>query len=151
MGNPAASPKKGRFSGLADECPAKPSTLFCPNVPKTVPAAVEHSHYGMRGVVLAPLLLLGYISRRVEGFLVLTASTNAPAGSRVSSGRAAASMASAPKKAKPSNDEAVPVALVEHAVAWTATNGLGMVVNDDKGLFTSTHLPFSLLPYGETT
>lgn len=43
----------------------------------------------------------------------------------------------------------VPSALVEHAVAWASANGLGMVVNDDSGLFTSTHLPFSLLPYGE--
>lgn len=57
-------------------------------------------------------------------------------------------MASSPKKAKTS-DQDVPAALLEHAVAWSATNGLGMVVNDDKGLFTSTHLPFSLLPYGE--
>lgn len=101
--------------------------------------------------MLVLLLLLGCLLRRLEGFLVLAASTPAPAGSRTSSGRAAASMASAPKKAKSSSDGEVPVALVEHAVAWTATNGLGMVVNDDKGLFTSTHLPFSLLPYGETT
>ncbi len=57
-------------------------------------------------------------------------------------------MASSAKKPK-TGDENVPAALVEHAVAWSATNGLGMVVNDDKGLFTSTHLPFSLLPYGE--
>lgn len=54
-------------------------------------------------------------------------------------------MASTPSKAKPSDE--VPTALVEHAVAWAATNGLGMVVNEDTGLFTSTHLPFSLLPY----
>ena len=57
-------------------------------------------------------------------------------------------MASSAKKAK-TGDEDVPTALLEHAVAWSATNGLGMVVKDDKGLFTSTHLPFSLLPYGE--
>lgn len=58
-------------------------------------------------------------------------------------------MAFSPKKAKTANEEDVPAALLEHAVAWSATNGLGMVVKDDKGLFTSTHLPFSLLPYGE--
>lgn len=58
-------------------------------------------------------------------------------------------MASSPKKAKTGDDQDVPDALLEHAVAWSATNGLGMVVNDDNGLFTSTHLPFSLLPYGE--
>lgn len=58
-------------------------------------------------------------------------------------------MASTPvKKAEPSSD-AVPGALVEHAVAWASANGLGMVVNDDEGLFTSTHLPFSLLPSGK--
>lgn len=58
-------------------------------------------------------------------------------------------MASASKtKAEPSSD-AVPGALVEHAVAWASANGLGMVVNDDEGLFTSTHLPFSLLPSGK--
>lgn len=52
--------------------------------------------------------------------------------------------------ASPSGGEDdVPCALLEHAVAWSATNGLGMVVNDEKDLFTSTHLPFSLLPYGE--
>eukprot|EP00752_Nemacystus_decipiens_P011437 g10157.t1 len=55
-------------------------------------------------------------------------------------------MASSPKKAK-TTDEDVPAALLDHAVAWSATNGLGMVVKDDNGLFTSTHLPFSLLPY----
>lgn len=44
---------------------------------------------------------------------------------------------------------AVPGTLVDHAVAWAAANGLGMVVNNVEGVFTSTHLPFSLLPYGE--
>ncbi|CAN0033391.1 unnamed protein product, partial [Choristocarpus tenellus] len=37
--------------------------------------------------------------------------------------------------------------VVEHAVAWSSTQGLGMVVKDKDDLFTSTHLPFSLLPY----
>ncbi|CAN0162262.1 unnamed protein product, partial [Phaeothamnion confervicola] len=36
--------------------------------------------------------------------------------------------------------------LVDHAVAWAAVNGLGMVVKDPNGLFTTTHLPMSLLP-----
>ena len=43
----------------------------------------------------------------------------------------------------------VPSVLVDHAVAWAAANGLGMVINDEEGTFTSSHLPFSLLPYGE--
>lgn len=80
-----------------------------------------------------------------QAFLVLCAC----GGSSIVEGFSVAAtknMASAPKtKAKPSSD-AVPGALVEHAVAWASANGLGMVVNDDEGLFTSTHLPFSLLP-----
>lgn len=58
-------------------------------------------------------------------------------------------MASAPKTKAELSSDAVPGALVEHAVAWASANGLGMVVNDDEGLFTSTHLPFSLLPSGK--
>lgn len=49
---------------------------------------------------------------------------------------------------RPTSDD-VPEALVEHAVAWASANGLGMVVKEERGLFTSTHLPFSLLPYGK--
>lgn len=91
----------------------------------------------MGSASFASLLLLACgFSTRIEGFSLLAVTANRAPG-----------MASTSKKAKPSDD--VPSALVEHAVAWASTNGLGMVVNNDKGLFTSTHLPFSLLPYGE--
>lgn len=90
----------------------------------------------MRSVALAFFhLFLCCDYRRVESFSISATP------------RATAGMASAAKKAKSGDD--VPSALAEHAVAWASTNGLGMVVNDDNGLFTSTHLPFSLLPYGE--
>lgn len=58
----------------------------------------------------------------------------------------AARMASIKPPRQPAD---VPTELVDHAIAWAASNGLGMIVNDDSGLFTSTHLPFSLFPYGE--
>lgn len=39
--------------------------------------------------------------------------------------------------------------LAEHAVAWASAHGMGVEVKDNSGLFTSSHIPFSLLPYGE--
>lgn len=94
----------------------------------------------MRGVPLGPCLLLAFcVLPGIEGFSVPLAAGTAKTPS----------MASMPKS-KAAKPDDVPAALVEHAVAWASANGLGMVVNDkDKGLFTSTHLPFSLLPYGE--
>lgn len=99
----------------------------------------------MKSISLGSLLILGCLCCQIEGFLApATPAKGRNCASRATTG----GMASSPKKAKTS-DEDVPAALLEHAVAWSATNGLGMVVKDDKGLFTSTHLPFSLLPYGE--
>jgi Eukaryotic glutathione synthase, ATP binding domain len=37
-------------------------------------------------------------------------------------------------------------ALTEHALGWASAKGLAVGVNDPSGLFTTTHLPFSLLP-----
>jgi Eukaryotic glutathione synthase, ATP binding domain len=37
-------------------------------------------------------------------------------------------------------------ALTEHALGWASAKGLAVRVNDPNGLFTTTHLPFSLLP-----
>lgn len=49
----------------------------------------------------------------------------------------------------PPHSSEVHTTLVDHAVAWATANGMGMMVNDEGGLVTCTHVPFSLLPYGE--
>lgn len=94
----------------------------------------------MRSEFLSLLPLFScFVCRGIEAFSVIPP-TRAP--------HRAPDMSAANQQPSKSSDD-VPSALVEHAVAWAATNGLGMVVNDDKDLYTSTHLPFSLLPYGE--
>ena len=93
----------------------------------------------MRSASPASLLLFACCFSPIEGFSIRAATPSTAA--------ATPGMASTTSKTKRSDE--VPSALVEHAVAWAATNGLGMVVNEDTGLFTSTHVPFSLLPYGE--
>ncbi|KAG5186256.1 glutathione synthase [Tribonema minus] len=37
-------------------------------------------------------------------------------------------------------------ALTEYALGWSSVNGLGMGVKDPAGLWTTTHLPFCLMP-----
>ncbi|CAN0396631.1 unnamed protein product [Ectocarpus sp. 12 AP-2014] len=98
----------------------------------------------MRTTLLTSLLLLAWLSHQTQGFLVLAASKPPNTTVRGATARAGTSVTMASRSG---GEDDVPRALLEHAVAWSATNGLGMVVNDDKGLFTSTHLPFSLLPY----
>jgi len=41
---------------------------------------------------------------------------------------------------------AAAAALTEHALGWASANGLSVGVVDPAGLFTTTHLPFSLMP-----
>lgn len=97
----------------------------------------------MRSPSSASLLILGcFFSRGINAFLL---STTVASGAR----SASLKMASAASAKKPKLADDVPSVLVEHAVAWAAANGLGMVVKSDEGLFTSSHLPFSLMPYGE--
>jgi Eukaryotic glutathione synthase, ATP binding domain len=44
------------------------------------------------------------------------------------------------------NSAKAAAALTEHALGWASAKGLAVGVNDPSGLFTTTHLPFSLLP-----
>ncbi|CAM9642621.1 unnamed protein product, partial [Ectocarpus fasciculatus] len=98
----------------------------------------------MRTTFLTSLLSLAWLSHRTQGFLLVAASKPLATTTKDATARAGTRLT----MASPSGgQDDVPRALLEHAVAWSATNGLGMVVNDEKGLFTSTHLPFSLLPY----
>lgn len=76
------------------------------------------------------LLLLASVAHEVDGFSILT------------------SQMASTKPSSPTAD--VPTNLVDHAVAWATANGLGMMVNDENGLLTTTHAPFSLLPYGKS-
>lgn len=80
------------------------------------------------------LSLLVVLPSLVRGFSVSVSTPNNMAST--TSSKAACSSTNVPGK------------LVEHAVAWASANGLSMVVREESGLFTSTHLPFSLLPYG---
>lgn len=87
------------------------------------------------------LVLFGSLAQGIKGFVISVAGRESIPG--MSNSQSDTSTLERP----PTN--AVPRTLIDHAVAWAAANGLGMVVNNVEGIFTSTHLPFSLLPYGE--
>lgn len=107
-----------------------------------VPAASDANQmkFDPSGLLLSLFVLVSALPATIQGFSMSIAANTA-------SKEAAASAKRSTGDSELGNN--VPGALVEHAVAWASANGLGMVVNDDSGLFTGTHLPFSLLPYGE--
>jgi hypothetical protein len=82
-----------------------------------------------------PLLLLLPPSSRVvvHSFPLVSAAAAAAAAVRESCGAMEA-------------DQPATRDLLEHALGWTSARGLGAGVKNSEGLWTTTHLPFALLP-----